>query len=405
MLTTTEWRRVLAHLAMTDKHVEPLVRWFQSDTALSTGRRKPRPSDSAVLADAEWAAALVSMVIKLKDIVGAQALERIEHDRKHRRNEALRPRRLTVRNPARYILNTYDPESKATVDFLGPHELKGGDTIVNSRGETLFLLKVGSPWIIYQNEADKRFYRQTASAVAEELRFGVFALVAEKTKYVIPMVQFVLRVASAVFPPAGYVFTASNVLHVAGNIYQHADELSMLYENICISRRNIERVAPGLLHAALVAGVGATVARLLDIRRMNVAWDEWLVAALKIVRRTVAKQAAGQFASQAAVGALRAAWAKIKAVLSRLSSVIWWTMTLARPVAVGAGGRKGGTQASSVTEVANRLAALGMNNTVAHARTLLDRSSDDLELLVDEMEELQRNKDALLALMNRITSW
>jgi hypothetical protein len=406
MLTDRPLRDVLIELAKRHEATERLVKAFNADAALANGEREPRAADFGVLSDPEWAVALVALAARLKEIVGQAAIDRRERERKHQLNEYLSPKAVEIEDVATFVVKTYNPDSTVTVDFLGPVQLSGGQKIVNAKGEKLHLLSVSRSWIIYQNEADKRFYRQRVAGVQEELRFGVYALAAEKTKYVIPMTQFVLRLAGALFPVAGYVYTASNILHVTGEIARHWDELKALYANILISRKNIEQLVPGLFDAAVRAGVSAAAAMLFDPKQLGLALDEWIIAALKIARRVAAKQAAGQFATQAAVGALTQIWSAVKAVLGKLEAVFFWVNTLGRPLVVGAvGSREGGTSASSLADVATQLSAIGVAKASMHARQILALTSDDRGLLIDEVNELSRNGSELIQLLRKVTSW
>jgi hypothetical protein len=406
MLRTEDNRRDLAHLATSHSSTQRLRDAFDAYAKPASGTSRPPEPDSAVLSDAQWAVALVELVAAQSRNRSKEFEKERERARKHALNEALRPHEIEVEDAVKYVLKTFDPKARITVDFMGPAELKAGERITNVKGHSLFLLTMRNGEVIYQNEKDKKFYRQSVAGIEHELRFGVYALVAEKTKNIIPMTQWIIRVTGAIFPVAGHVFTASNILHVAGGLYRSRDELERLWDQMVISRRNIEKLAPGMVDAALAAGVSAAGLELFRHGNMKPAWDEWFIAAVKILRRSVAKSAGAAYAPEAAVTALKKIWAAVKPVLGKLEAIAFWTYTIGRPaVSSAGGGTKGGTQASTMTELANRLAALGLTKATEHAALLLTRSSAEREQLARELGEFARNGSELLAVLKRATSW
>jgi hypothetical protein len=406
MLTNKSNRRVLAHLATSHSATEPLRDAFDKYPRPASGTSSAPPAESAVLSDAQWAVVLVDLAASQRRNRSKEFEKERERARKHALNEALRPHEIEVTDAVKFVLEKFDRNASMEIDFIGPATLRAGERITNAKGHSLFLLTMGNGEVIYQNEKDKKFYRQSRAGIEHELRFGVYALVAEKTKYIIPMTQWLIRVTGAVFPVAGYVFTASNVLHVAGNIYRSRQEIERLWGAMVLGRGNIEKLAPGMVDAALAAGVSAAGLELFRHGNMKAAWDEWFIAALKILRRSVVKSAGAAYAPKEAVSALAKIWEKVKGVLGKLEAIAFWTYTLGRPAAASAGGgTKGGTDASNMTELANRLAALGLKKASDHALLLLAKSSDERELLARELKEFHRNGSELLAVLKRATSW
>ncbi len=292
------------------------------------------------------------------------------------------------------------------VDFMGPTQIKGGMKITNVKGQPLFLLTMTSDEVIYQNEANKRFYRQSRAGIEHELRYGVYALVAEKTKGVIKLTNLVMRITGTIFPVAGYVYTAAQVLDAAQGLYHARKELERLYDEMMISRANLDKVAPGMVEAAVVAGAGAAVAMLFNPKNQKPAYDEWLIAILKIAMRRAGKAAAGEFAGEAAVSAFGKVWASVKKVIEKIGAVVFYANTVGRAyLKSGAKGAKEKPKdADHVSEIVRQLKGVGIDIAVDYAKALLAASSDDRELMIREIEEFKRLGTEMLAVLKAATA-
>lgn len=405
MLTTDKTRRVASELIKTHRLVRPLIKG--RDLAASAGESDVRPDWKGLTPDT-WAKLVAELAADIVRAVGAAALERQERKRQHQLNEYLRPYQLEIplTEVVSFILNTYDPESTVTVNLLGPVNVEGGQRIINAKGETLFILKASSQ-VIYQNLSDLKFYRQSAAGIEQELQYGVFALVAEKTKHLIPLTKFMFRVLGVIFPPVGAMMTATTVLNVAGNVMQYQGELEAAYDNLRIIQRNMEILVPGITDAVLelvANNVDAALLILLDPEYAEVAWDEWLVVVLEYAITAVGGGAA-DVAGKAAVGLLEKAWAIIKKAITTLITTLKLAYKLGRPVAVGAGRGSADWDLKRVRKAAAKLEGIGLVDALSLAERLLSLDEEQVDQLLDEMDELDRVGTNLISTVTKIVAW
>ena len=96
------------------------------------------------------------------------------------------------------------------------------------------------------------------------------------------------------------------------------------------SRRNIEKVHPGLFDTAVAASAaGKIAAELFRPGKAVSAVDEWIIAVTKIVMRRVAKSAAkGGPSPDDIVGPIKRVFLDIKPVFDAISSILFYPTTL-----------------------------------------------------------------------------
>jgi hypothetical protein len=391
MLRDTSLRQMLTELAKTNPAMRPLVQQYIVTREIATGRADTSAANVRVMPDAELAVGLLGLAGNLKRLLGKNAKARLERERVHRLNEFLRPHPIRVKDVATYILEHYDPGSSVTVNFLGPVQLEGGQRITNAKGHSLLILAVSTEGVIYQNEHDKRLYRQELRGVEEELKFGVYALASEKLKHLIPLTKFLMRVTGALFPPIGYLYLASNVLNTAHQFAEHQEELRTTFADLVTSGRNIERRIPGLMGAGIDAAAMGIVGRLFDPRRFEIAWEEWIIVALKIIRKKAVKIGLGDPEGEA-VSYIRLYWEPFEELLNRITIAI----LALRATAAGVGRGTANQSRNDELELAKTLAGLGLNDAIVWARKLLAVYPDGIQQLAAEIEEFVRSGSDLL---------
>ena len=382
MLTESGPRQGAAQLAKTHPATRALV---QADD----------PGWATLTAD-EWGDALAAIALKIADAAGKAALERRERQRRHQLNEQLRPHQLKVApaDSARFILETYDPQSQVTVDFLGPTTLEAGQTITNAQGQQLFILRAGSQ-VIYQNLADGNFYRQAASGVREELVYGVFALVAEKTKYIIPAIQFGMAVITAVFPPARIPYLATNVLHIGSNVARNYDELLRLTQNLAISFRAVEAHLPGLVFDVVKSTASEGLSELFNPKYTTAGAEQVLLLALRV------GSAAVRGAAGAGGAVLKSAWKEIAKELRSIGGIL----AQAKVLVVRQLSDPDSWEQHPAEQIGKALKELAVKDHMRYARLLAALSAAELKLLELETSELERNGRALVDRIADCVAW
>jgi hypothetical protein len=348
-----------------------------------------RDGDWTALSAAQWASALADIAVEVVKAAGRSALERRERQERHELNERLRPHRLDISSAdsARYILDAYDPDSSVTVDFLGPVVLKGGQVITNAQGQELFILSAGSR-VVYQNLGDRRFYVQSAAGVQQELVYGVFALVAEKTKYIIPAMQFALDVTAAIFPPVRLPYLAVTVLNAGSKVASNLDELLRLAKNVQISCGAIDELLPGLLEKAVRATALQAFGELFQPEYTSASTKQFVLLALRIASAAVRGGAAGPQAGEV----VKSAWVEIKKELKSFGGVVAQAQAfVARELS-----DPESWEEHPVERLTRELKRFAADEGERYARLLMNMDDDELARLARETEELVTHGTALV---------
>lgn len=406
MLMSDGTRRAASELAKPHKLARPLIKG--RDLAASTGQTDVFP-DWTGLPAAQWAQLVADLAVDIAKRAGSAALEREERERRHQLNEQLRPHELDVgiTKALAFILNNYDPDSSVTVNLLGDVVIEGGQRITNAKGETLFILRAGASQVIYQNLSDRKFYRQSTAGIESELRYGVFALVTEKTKHIIPVTKFMFRLLGVIFPPVGAVMLASTVLNVAYNVAEHEDALKSAYDNMRIIQANIEGLVPGVTEAVIelvLNNLDDAAVVLLDPKYAEVAWDEWLIVVVDYAVAALGGSGA-DVAGKAVVGLLKKTWAIVKKVAGALVKALKHAYKVGRPVVVGAARGGKDWDLERAKKAAAELEGIGLVDALSLAIHLVSLEEDELDQLIDELKELSRVGSDLLATVERVFAW
>ena len=82
---------------------------FKRNLALHWAEREPQVTDLDKWTWAQWAKAIFELTTATRDTLNAQILRQREEDRKHARNEHLRPHEIAVDDAAKFILENYEP--------------------------------------------------------------------------------------------------------------------------------------------------------------------------------------------------------------------------------------------------------------------------------------------------------
>lgn len=391
MLTEPTLRQAAAEFAKSHKVLLSLNDVRKRDwTALAR--------DWTFLKPVQWAGVLADITVAFVAAAGRGAIERRELRRRHELNELLRPHQLQVSaaDSYRFILETYDSASSVTVDFVGPVAIEGGQTITNARGQQLFILRAGSQ-IIYQNLSDLRFYEQSAQGVQQELVYGVYALVAEKTKYIIPMTQLLFDITAAIFPPARIPIIAVKVLSVAHNYLAKEDELLALAENFLISLRAFNELLPGFLRKAIWATAKGGLGELFYTTPTATPKDILLLA-LRIGSAALRGIARAKYKMIEDV--VKVVWIHVRHELKTIGSK-FLLAKISSEIVVG----KPIDPNASVERLTREFLRFVEKEAGYYAQLVMNMSPEDIERLPWEIEHLVTNGDAIVNLISDILAW
>jgi hypothetical protein len=391
-------RLMMAELARTHRSARALRESFGKDRALRTGRREVAASDFARIGPAEWAAMLLPLALIARRSMRAAAKRDEERRRTEAQNEYLSPHPVSVADVAQFVLTRYNPQSTARLNVTGGVTIRGGDRFKNAKGETVFILYVDGTEIVYQNEADYRFYLQNVPGVESEYLCGVIALVAEKTRDIIPMTQVLINIMGAVFPAAGGVFLAAEVIDGAIGVHQHWDELVGVYERLHGAWTEVDHViVPGVL-TALVVGLITEDLRVVFRFELEPDPVKWLKLTLKLLRA----KAAARFkpdSKHKLIRSLKEASQRLTVAFRQFQLVRSLLPSAAVGVEVGHG------DSAKRDELTAALTKIGGTALVAFAPRLIELGPERFEDFYAELLDVGDQVGQLVGLVDDILTW
>ncbi len=400
MLDERRERSLMVHIAARHSAGKPLVRLILQDAELANGGREPSFADFLSLSSKQWARIVLNIASAAREVSERISEQHAEELRKEQLNQFLEPHRLAVEHPAKFIVENYDPAVSVHLHALGGLDITGGQRFTNARGEAIYVLRVDSTQVIYQNERDRKLYRQSLPGLEQELIWGTFALVAEKTRQIIPLTKWMVGLIGALFPPARVPILASEVISAGYKLAGHWDELTETFASLRISYQSIDEIVPGLLPAVKDAVLDKETLAILDFSHPD--FGAWFNAALKLLRRRLEKVVAGGFIGDAAAGVIKKALRVVGKVLAELGLTIvwvgpavWHSADIDRLAAV--------ERAEKV--ILEKLRNFGIKDAIFLATVIASLSRDDLERLAREISDAVERGKEFARLIGEISSW
>lgn len=372
---------------------------FKRNLALQAGERDATLADFPVVPVAQWAKALLKLAAATRDTLREQLARSIEARRKEARNRHLRPHEMKVDDAARFILETYEPlhtERLHTTHW----EVRGGQQLTNIKNQPIFLLRVESGRVVFQNLTDKKFYQQTLEGFGEEQLYTIYALAGQKSLGAITLTKWVLGLAGAVFPVVRYGLMAVDVINAAHKLQANRAELEQHYASFRLAYTNIDEMLPGVLPKVWEAVLDKRNLALFNPMK-NPDAGAWLKAVIRVVMMRTARVAKASYAADAVTGFVKKAWAAIKKGLDALWEVTKHVIVIGSAVA-GSTGVSGHRVLALAQE---RLSSLGVAGAAGVVVQIHKLSAADRERLSRELQELIASGTRLLQIIKQSMAW
>lgn len=372
---------------------------FKRNLALQAGEREPTLADFPVVPVAQWAKTLLQLAAATREALRRQLARAIEARRKEARNRHLNPQEVAVDDAARFILETFDPTRTERLHTT-QWEIRGGQRLTNIKNQPIFLLRVDSGHVVFQNLADKKFYRQTLEGFGEEQLYSIYALAGQKAHGAIALTKWVLGLAGAVFPVVRYGLLAADVINAGHKLQANRAEIERHYAGFRLAYANIDGLLPGVLPKVWEAVLDKRNLALFNPLQ-NPDAGAWLKAVIRVVMMRTARVARASYAADAVSGFLKKSWAAIKKGADALWEVIKHVIVLAPAVA----GSTGTTGHRALALAQQRLRELGVADAAAVVSQIRNLSRDDQQRLSREIQELITSGTQLLAVIEQSMSW
>lgn len=333
-------KRVQSMIEVAKRHpaAAPWREAYKRNLALHWAEREPKLEDFDNVSLSQWAKTVLELAVATRKILAEQFERQRAEDKKHARNEHLRPHEIEVSDPAAFVLNTFDPTREERLDPYG-WIVRGGQSLSNRKNEDIYLLSVDSWRVVYQNHVDKRFYEQTLEGFGEELLYGIYTAAGQKSQGAITLTKWVIGLAGAVFPPVRYTVLAADVLNAAFKLQANREQLERSYDSMKLAYTNINALVPGMLQKVWDAVLDKENAALFNpLQHPDVG--AWLKVAIRVVMRHQARVVSASYAGDAVIGFFNKAWAAIKKGLKALLEVLLHVI-IVTPAVVGSTGVTG----------------------------------------------------------------
>jgi hypothetical protein len=372
---------------------------YKRNLALHWAEREPILEDLDKVPLSQWAHTILELAAATRDTLRGQIARRWEEDRKHARNEHLRPHEIKVANAAAFILENYEPTHTERLHPMG-WIIHGGQQLTNIKNEPIYLLRVQSDRVIYQHLGDKKFYRQSLEGFSQEQLYSIFVAAGQKSQGAIALTKWVLGIAGAVFPPVRYGLLATDVLNAAFKLQANRAELERHYGSLKLAYANIDSLLPGVLPKIWDAVLDKRNAALFNPLQ-NPDVGAWLKVVIRLVLMRQARVVNASYAADAVSGFLKKSWAAIKKGLGALWEVVQHVIVLAPAVAGSTG--VSGQRALDLAQ--KRLEALGVQQTLAIVGQIKRLPKADLQRLVREIQDLSDSGMRLMEVIEKSMSW
>jgi hypothetical protein len=374
---------------------------YKRNLALHWAEREPLLADFDKAPLSQWAKTVLDLAAATRNTLNEQIVRRREEDRKHARNEHLRPHEIKVDDAAKFVLENFEPTRKErlhTTSWI----VHGGQQLSNIKGEPIFLLRVDSDRVIYQHLGDKKFYEQTLEGFGEEQLYGIYVAAGQKAKGAIALTKWVISLAGAVFPPVRYGLMATDVLNAAFKLQANRAALERSYDSMKLAYSNIDLLLPGVLPKIWDAVLDKQNAALFNPLK-NPDVGAWLKVLIRIALMRMGRGATAELSRMANMtwGREKGPWAAIKKGLGVLWEVVKHVIVVGTAVAGSTG--VSGQRALDLAE--QRLRQLGVADAVAIVVQIKRLSPADGERLAREIQDLANNGTKLMEVVVESMSW
>lgn len=390
----------LVQVAMTDPAAWPWRHAFAANKELTSGERSvPKLEDFHHATLEEWANAVLRITLAARKTLGRQFKADLIRNRRNYLNEYLRPHEIKVTgDPAEFIAKTFDGEHS---ERLEPDYwvVKGGMHLTDGRNQKIYLLRVNSEKVIFQNEADGKYYEQSLEGFGQELLYGIYSMAGQQSLDAIKISQWVIGLAGAIWMPVRIVMIASDVINAAEQIEAHKKELEANYREFTIAYENIDALVPGVLSKIWHAVLSKEFVTLLNpLEHVNVA--AWFKALLRlavhwygfvVIHRT--------YAAEAVEGLLGKLLKAARIGLTVLVEIVIHVIVLG-PAVAGSTGVHG-----SLEDAAKRLRDIHVDDANEVVSQLAKLTAEDRERLVREIDELQSHARKLADVVHKCLEW
>ena len=268
---------------------------YKRNLALHWAEREPVLADFDKVPLSQWAKTVFELATATRNTLNEQIMRKREEDRKHARNEHLRPHEIKVNDAAQFILENYDPTRKEqlhTTSWI----IHGGQQLTNIKNEPIFLLRVDSGRVVYQHLGNKKSYEQTLEGFSEEQLYSIYVLAGQKSQGAIALTKWVIGLAGAVFPPVRYGIMATDVLNAAFKLQANRTALERSYGSMKLAYANIDALLPGVLPRIWDAVLDKRNAVLFNPLQ-NPDAGAWLKAIIRLVMLRQARVVSASYAS------------------------------------------------------------------------------------------------------------
>jgi hypothetical protein len=372
---------------------------YKRNLALHWAEREPVLGDFDKVPLSQWAKTVLDLAATTRNTINEQNRRKWEEDRKHARNEHLRPHEIKVDDAAKFILENFEPTHRERLD-PNPWIIHGGQQLTNIKNEPIYLLRVESSRVIFQHLGNQKFYEQTLEGFSQEQLYGIYAAAGEKSHGAIALTKWVIGLAGAVFPPVRYGLLATDVLNAAFKLQANRVELERSYDAMKLAYSNIDALLPGVLPKIWDAVLDKRNVALFNPMQ-NPDAGAWLKAVIRIVMERQARVARASYVADAVKEFLKKAWVAMKKGLLALWEVVKHVIILA-PAVAGSTGVSGQRALDLAQE---RLRQLGVADTLAIVGQIRQLSGADRERLSRELQDLVNNGTKLMEVIEKSLAW
>jgi len=394
-------KRVQSMIEVAKRHpaAAPWREAYKRNLALHWAEREPVLEDFDKVPLSQWAKAVLEVATATRDALNEQIERKREEDRKHARNEHLRPHEIKVDNAAAFILEHFEPTH---TERLHPNQwiVHGGQQLSNIKNEPIYLLRVESGRVIYQHLGNKRFYEQTLEGFSEEQLYSVYAAAGQKSQGAIALTKWVIGLAGAVFPPVRYGLMATDVLNAAFKLQTNRAELERNYDSVKLAYANIDALVPGVLPKIWDAVLDKRNVALFNPLQ-NPDAGAWLKAIIRLVMMRQARVVNASYVADAVNGFFAKAWAAIKKGLGALWEIVKHVIVVGSAVAGSTG--VSGQRALDLAQ--QRFEELGVRQSLAIVGQIKRLSEADQQRLVREIQDLSTSGSKLMEVIKKSMSW
>jgi hypothetical protein len=333
-------RRLQSMIEVAKRHpaAAPWRDAYKHNLALNWAEREPVLADFDTVPLSQWAQTVFELATVTRNTLNEQIVLKREEDRKHARNEHLRPHEIKIDDAAKFLLENFEPTHKERL-YTTSWIVHGGQQLSNIKNEPIFLLRVETGRVIYQHLGNKKFYEQTLEGFGEEQLYSIYVLAGQKSQDAIALTKWVIGLAGAVFLPVRYGIMATDVLNAAFKLQANRTALERSYDSMKLAYANIDALLPGVLPKIWDAVLDKRNAVLFNPLQ-NPDAGAWLKAIIRLVMLRQARVVSASYVSDAVKGFFNKAWTVIKKGLGTLWEIVKHVIVLAPPV-VGSTGVSG----------------------------------------------------------------